>query len=504
MTGRHPQNKGRLLAVRPTLRRLSRLLSLSGVAFCLVLTGVPLPTDWLHHGFPVATALADDDDDNGAENDGGGDDDSGGGDGGGGGGDDDEGGAGGDDDNGSSGGDDDEGDDPTGSLDDPTGSLEAPGSKVRPAQSREGYGTAREILAIDADAATISSLEAAGFVAQERRILSSLGVTISRLTIPPSLGLSAAMARARQVAPRISYEANPVYRIADDGQEIGRIENTQCAGSDCYSFDLVGWPSNPEYCGNGLRIGIADTAIDLDHPALRNQLVRRRQFAPVGPDRRSPIDHGTAVAALLVGDPSSGYSGMLPAASLFAADVFHLDRRGQPQATLTDLVHGLDWLAGQQVSVINISMTGPPNRLLETAIQILDGRGIGLVAAAGNGGPTAAPAFPAAYDNVVSVTAIGQDLRAYRLANRGDYIAFASPGVGIWSAADGGGGRYRTGTSVAAVLVSAAIAEIIGDDNANLGRALTTLRRDALDLGAPGRDPVFGWGLIQATPSCRG
>lgn len=96
--------------------------------------------------------------------------------------------------------------------------------------------------------------------------------------------------------------------------------------------------------------------------------------------------------------------------------------------------------------MIQISMTGPPNRLLETAVRTLHERGIGIVAAAGNGGPAAAPAFPAAYDTVVSVTAIDQDLRAYRLANRGDYIAFSSPGVGVWSAAKNGAGRYRTGS----------------------------------------------------------
>lgn len=266
---------------------------------------------------------------------------------------------------------------------------------------------------------------------------------------------------------------------------------------------MVGWPGNPLACGAGLRIGMTDTAIDPNHPALSSRAVHHRRFAPFGPDRRSPADHGTAVAALLVGDPSSGFAGMLPAASLFAADVFHLDGGGLPQATLTDLVNGLDWLSGQDVLVINISMTGPPNRLLESAVRTLHERGIGIVAAAGNGGPTAAPAFPAAYERAVSVTAIDQDLRAYRLANRGDYIAFSSPGVGVWSAVENGAGRCRTGTSVAAALVSAAIAEVIGDRAGDLTSALQTLRRDVRDLGAPGRDPIFDWGLIQASPTCR-
>ena len=146
-------------------------------------------------------------------------------------------------------------------------------------------------------------------------------------------------------------------------------------------------------------------------------------------------------------------------------------------------------------------MPGPPNRLLESAVALLDRRGIGVVSAAGNGGPSAPPAFPAAYDSVVSVTAVDQGLRAYRLANRGDYIAFASPGVEVWSAAADGAGQYRTGTSVAAAYVTAAVAEKIGG-GAALGAAVGDLRRGARDLGTPGRDEVFGWGLIQASPNC--
>ena len=488
-----------------------------GLAMGFVMIGLPLLTDLPDTGFPLAAALADDDDnsDDGDGDDSGGGDDDGGSSGGGG---DDVGGSGddsggGDEDVG--GGDDDDGEDSDNDDDgEPARSNGATGPApiVDKASQRDGYSAAREILAIDANPEALRNLEAAGFVARERRNLSALQVSINRLTIPPSLSLPAALARARQIAPGVAYEPNPVYRISDDGQqagpeiteEVAQRQQPRCEGSECYSFEMVGWPNNPGRCGDGLRIGMTDTAIDRDHPALRNQIVQPQSFAAVGPERRSPTDHGTAMAALLVGDPASGFAGMLPAASLYAADVFHLDGGGQPQATLTDLVNGLDWLAGQQVSVINISMTGPPNRLLESAIQTLDGRGIGIVSAAGNGGPTAAPAFPAAYDSVVSVTAIGQDLRIYRLANRGDYIAFASPGVDIWSAGEGRTGRYRTGTSVAAAHVSAAIAEILGEHGTDLSTALRMLRRDARDLGAPGHDPIFGWGLLQASPTCRG
>lgn len=450
-----------------------------------LIAGLLLPNfgSELRSGLIVA-ALADDDDDG----DGGGDDDNNGG--GGGGDDDDDGGRGDDDD----GGDDDDDDGDDGEFDDESAGGAGAGSDDR-------YEAAREILAIDADPALIRELEADGFVVRDRRALSALQVSVSRLAIPSGLSLTSALARARQVAPGVAYEPNPVYQLASTDPEQVETAQRPCTGSDCYALDLVGWPSDSDLCGQGLRIGMTDTAVDPAHPALRDRALSRRRFAPAGLEAASSDDHGTAVAALLIGDPSSGFAGMLPSAALFAADVFHLDRAGQPQATLADLVNGLDWLAGQRVSVINISMTGPPNPLLEAAVDVLDRRGIGVVSAAGNGGPAAAPVFPAAYDSVVSVTAIDQGLRPFRLANQGDYIALASPGVEVWSAAEGGTGRYRTGTSVAAAHVTGAIAESVGRGN-SVDSALRMLRNQARDLGAPGRDRVFGWGLLQTSPNC--
>lgn len=445
----------------------------------LLVTGLPLPK-WgsQQHAGLIVAALADDDDDGDGGGGGGNDDD----------GDDDNGD---DDDDGPAGDDDDDGDGDAGTL---FGGGFGAGSDDR-------YEATREILAIDADPALIRDLEADGFVVRDRRSLSALQVSVSRLAIPPGLSLTSALARARQVAPGVAYEPNPVYQLASAESEPVETAQLPCTGADCYALDLVGWPSDAYQCGQGLRVGMTDTAVDPRHPALRGQALSRQRFAPAGLEAASPDDHGTAVAALLVGNPSSGFSGMLPSASLFAADVFHLDRTGQPQATLADLVNGLDWLAEQRVSVINISMTGPPNPLLEAAVDILDRRGIGVVSAAGNGGPAAAPVFPAAYDSVVSVTAVDQGLRPFRLANQGDYIVFASPGVEVWSAAEGGAGRYRTGTSVAAAHVTGAIAESIGRGN-SVDSAIRILRNQARDLGAPGRDRVFGWGLLQTSPNC--
>lgn len=171
MTRRNPENDRAPLFSGLPIRRL--VLTMIAVGFVMI--GLPLPLDGPHPGFPMTAALADDDDDNG---DGGGGGNTGG-----------AGGAGG-----------------NGERDDrdarpPIGSQLLQG---------DGYSAAREILAIDADPAIIRRRVAGGFVARERRTLPSLRVSISRLTIPTSMGPPAALALARQIAPSVAYEPNPV------------------------------------------------------------------------------------------------------------------------------------------------------------------------------------------------------------------------------------------------------------------------------------------------------
>ena len=102
-------------------------------------------------------------------------------------------------------------------------------------------------------------------------------------------------------------------------------------------------------------------------------------------------------------------------------------------------------------------------------------------------------AFPAAYDGVVGVTAVDHRGRAYRNANQGGYVDIAAPGVNLVSAKAGGGERNVTGTSFATpfVLAALAVAREGGRD------PVKALRLVSLDLGAEGRDDVYGWGLTR-------
>src|SRR5690606_27958308 len=112
--------------------------------------------------------------------------------------------------------------------------------------------------------------------------------------------------------------------------------------------------------------------------------------------------HGTATASLLVGR-AGGFRGAQPAGILYAADIYCGRATGGAADAFVD---ALSWLAEEGVAVINTSIVGPPNRVLERIIGLLSARGHLVVAAIGNDGPAARPLYPAAYPGTVGVTGV--------------------------------------------------------------------------------------------------
>lgn len=153
--------------------------------------------------------------------------------------------------------------------------------------------------------------------------------------------------------------------------------------------------------------------------------------------------------------------------------------------------------------IVNLSLAGPRNSALGRQIRRMAGDDILLIAAAGNHGPRAAPAYPAAYPQVMAVTAVDRRGNVYRRANRGAHIDLAAPGVDVWTAASISGARTKTGTSYAAPFVTAAAALMLQRDPALSAEQVTErLRSGARDLGPAGPDHVFGQGLVAAPPPC--
>ncbi|HSP26595.1 MAG TPA: S8 family serine peptidase, partial [Saliniramus sp.] len=163
-------------------------------------------------------------------------------------------------------------------------------------------------------------------------------------------------------------------------------------------------------------------------------------------------------------------------------------------------------LAGQaDARVVNMSFAGGEDRLLAAALDELDANGAVLVAASGNGGPDAAPAFPASHPAVIAVTAVDATDGLYAMANRGAYVEIAAPGVDLLAPSAGGSYSLATGTSHATAYVSAAAAlmlEMFPD--ATTADIRAGLRASAIDLGPAGPDPAFGAGRVAPLAALRG
>ena len=183
-------------------------------------------------------------------------------------------------------------------------------------------------------------------------------------------------------------------------------------------------------------------------------------------------EHGTAVASLLVGRDRV-FRGVQPTATLYAADVYCDQAAG---GAADDVVRALAWMARERVPVINISLVGPANRLLERATASLVRQGYLVVAAVGNDGPAAPPLYPASSPGVVGVTGVTGARRVIPEAAQGAQVMFAAPGHGLAVAYSGGGYSTARGTSFEASATSSTGAASVRDAAVTSGAGLVAPR----------------------------
>ncbi len=197
--------------------------------------------------------------------------------------------------------------------------------------------------------------------------------------------------------------------------------------------------------------------------------------------------------------------GLIPETPLLSAQVIEASKYGDV-ASVAAMLKALSWFHQQQVRLVNLSLAGQKaNNVLQMGLQIASQQGMLVFAAAGNDKQQAQPIYPAAFENVFAITAVDAAERLYAVANQGDFIDFAAPGVDLWTADSKSAGRYRSGTSFA-VPHAVAIAAVLLDVNPTLSRELLyeSLKRLSKDLGEAGHDGQFGWGLLQyPTMLCR-
>ena len=277
--------------------------------------------------------------------------------------------------------------------------------------------------------------------------------------------------------------------------------HTDPFASFAYGPELIGALAlHGDATGNGQLVAVIDTGVDVEHPEL---IGRIKEFVDVTDKGWSADSHGTAVAGIIAAnaDNAEGSYGVAPEVDLLAIKACQPKTSGGLAARCwtSTLVRALDIAMTNDAGVINMSLAGPPDELVERYVRLAVQQDRLVVAAAGNGGAEAKPSFPAAMSTVLAVTAIDSANRRFRDANLGDYIDVAAPGVDIVSPTPNNQYPPLSGTSMAAAHVSgiaALLRELVPVMSGAELRAI--LKTKVIDLGVAGRDAEFGAGLIDA------
>lgn len=346
--------------------------------------------------------------------------------------------------------------------------------------------------------------QAFNVVILDRTPLPLIDARLVRMRIPDSRTVPAVVA-AIDADARVSLaQANFIYRPSSD--PAGRVQPAAISGIGAQSalqyaltaVNLAGAQRLAPNQGRGARVAVIDSGVDRAHPDFA--AARIDEFDAFAGEQKSAEQadrHGTGIAGIIAARGT--IQGVAPAAEVLSARVFRA-KTGQPSISTTQRVlQGMTWSAERGARVLNMSFAGPRDGLVERHVAAVVAKGMIPVAAAGNGGPDATPAYPAAYDKVIAVTAIDAAGELYEKANRGNYVAIAAPGVDVIVPGEGQSHEFQSGTSYAAAHVSGIVAlmlEVDPDLTPDVARAL--LERASHDLGSPGRDEKFGYGKVDA------
>jgi hypothetical protein len=315
-----------------------------------------------------------------------------------------------------------------------------------------------EFLATGLSTAQRDAVQAAGFVVDRQTSAdATLGLDFVVLHDTRNRRTSRALRALQRAAPGAAFTYQHLYLPAGEG-DLARVATAAAPSSVA--------PSQ--------RVGLIDGGVDPGDPALAHARIERHGCTTANPSR-----HGTAVAARLVAGDAD---------TLYAADLWCGDAVGGATSKLVD---ALAWMAREHVAVINISLVGPDNPVLARAVQAMIARGHVLVSAVGNDGPAAPPLYPAAYPDVIGVSGVDAHDRVLPEAGSGEQVDFCASGV------VGSGRNALRGTSFAAPIVARKAARLL--EAPRTGAAAQVQQQligEARPLGARGRDPRYGYGLL--------
>jgi subtilisin family serine protease len=262
-----------------------------------------------------------------------------------------------------------------------------------------------------------------------------------------------------------------------------------------------------QYNGTGVVVAIVDTGIDYNHEDLHNRVIGGWDYVNNDSDPMDDYGHGTHIAGIIAANHNNlGVVGVAPGVSLLNMKM--CDSKGS--CSFDDAAAAIIDSTKSGAKIISMSWGGTyDDPTLKAAIQYASAQGVLLIAAAGNdyGGPIN---YPAAYPEVMAVTATDINDNIASFSNIGPKAEISAPGVDILSTVptgscslcDSSGYKLLSGTSMATPHVSGAAALIFSAyPGLNASQARKRIDDYAIDLGTHGRDSTFGFGRLNAYAS---
>jgi subtilisin family serine protease len=290
-----------------------------------------------------------------------------------------------------------------------------------------------------------------------------------------------------------AFQTNNLFKTSQQGETAGAAVTTPGDPVQYMIAKLRLAQAHGLAKGDKVLVAVIDSGIDDAHPELKDVIVGRLDTLDK-PEK--PHSHGTAIAGAIAAQ--ARLMGVAPRSHILGIRAFGAASEGAESTTFR-IVRGINWAVEQGARVINMSFAGPSDPGMARILAAAHGRGIVLIAAAGNAGPKSPPLFPAADPNVIAVTATDADDKLFPASNRGRHITLAAPGVEIFLPMPNGRYDFISGTSFAAAHVSGVVALILErKPDLRPDDVRKILVATAKDLGPKGRDDQFGAGLTDA------
>jgi predicted CXXCH cytochrome family protein len=275
-------------------------------------------------------------------------------------------------------------------------------------------------------------------------------------------------------------------------------------------------------------VAVIDTGVDVSHPDLADAIWqnpgemgldangRDKSSNGIDDDGNGKIDdwqgwnvvsnnnnvkddqgHGTHLAGIIGAQMNNGIgiAGIAPNARILPIKALDKNGYGSYSQVAEAIVYATDM--GARIIELGFGGLGS-SELLQNAVDYAMSHGALVIAAAGNGGANTTY-YPAAYSGVIAVGAVDNQLSWQTFSSTGEHISLVAPGIGIYSTVPGGSYAAFSGTSMSSAQVTGVAALLAGQPQfADTNLLRSALLNGAYDLGAAGRDPYYGFGVVHA------